>query len=159
MGLIAMKNKRHNKIIEIIESGIVETQDELIDILNREGYSVTQATVSRDLKALGVVKVSTRDNRYRYSLPHSAGHDNKRISEKYKAILRETVIRVDYAINTVVVNTYPGMAQAAAAALDGIGGENIVGTLAGDDTIFIVMRSEAAAGDFVEGFRHELDMA
>lgn len=154
-----MKNKRHNKIIEIIESGIVETQDELIDILNREGYSVTQATVSRDLKALGVVKVSTRDNRYRYSLPHSAGHDNKRISEKYKAILRETVIRVDYAINTVVVNTYPGMAQAAAAALDGIGGENIVGTLAGDDTIFIVMRSEAAAGDFVEGFRHELDMA
>ena len=60
-----MKNKRHNKIIEIIESGIVETQDELIDILNREGYSVTQATVSRDLKALGVVKVSTRDNRYR----------------------------------------------------------------------------------------------
>ncbi len=154
-----MKNKRHNKIIEIIESGIVETQDELIDILNREGYSVTQATVSRDLKALGVVKVSTRDNRYRYSLPHSAGHDNKRISEKYKAILRETVIRVDYAINTVVVNTYPGMAQAAAAALDGIGGENIVGTLAGDDTIFIVMRSEGAAGDFVEGFRHELDMA
>ena len=154
-----MKNKRHNKIIEIIESGIVETQDELIDILNREGYSVTQATVSRDLKALGVVKVSTRDNRYRYSLPHSAGHDNKRISEKYKAILRETVIRVDYAINTVVVNTYPGMAQASAAALDGIGGENIVGTLAGDDTIFIVMRSEAAAGDFVEGFRHELDMA
>lgn len=154
-----MKNKRHNKIIEIIESGIVETQDELIDILNREGYSVTQATVSRDLKALGVVKVSTRDNRYRYSLPHSAGHDNKRISEKYKAILRETVIRVDYAINTVVVNTYPGMAQAAAAALDGIGGENIVGTLAGDDTIFIVMRSEGAAGDFVESFRHELDMA
>ena len=154
-----MKNKRHNKIIEIIESGIVETQDELIDILNREGYPVTQATVSRDLKSLGVVKVSTRDNRYRYSLPHSAGHDNKRISEKYKAILRETVIRVDYAINTVVVNTYPGMAQAAAAALDGIGGENIVGTLAGDDTIFIVMRSETAAGDFVGGFRRELDMA
>lgn len=154
-----MKNKRHNKIIEIIESGIVETQDELIEILNREGYPVTQATVSRDLKALGVVKVSTRDNRYRYSLPHSAGHDNKRISEKYKAILRETVIRVDYAINTVVVNTYPGMAQAAAAALDGIGGENIVGTLAGDDTIFVVMRSEAAAEDFVGSFRHELDMA
>lgn len=153
-----MKNKRHNKIIEIIESGIVETQDELIEILNREGYSVTQATVSRDLKSLGVVKVSTRDNRYRYSLPHSAGHDNKRISEKYKAILRETVIRVDYAINTVVVNTYPGMAQAAAAALDGIGGENIVGTLAGDDTIFIVMRSEAAAAEFVGSFRRELDM-
>lgn len=153
-----MKNKRHNKIIEIIESGVVETQDELIEILNREGYSVTQATVSRDLKSLGVVKVSTRDNRYRYSLPHSAGHDNKRISEKYKAILRETVIRVDYAINTVVVNTYPGMAQAAAAALDGIGGENIVGTLAGDDTIFIVMRSEAAAADFVGSFRRELDM-
>lgn len=153
-----MKNKRHNKIIEIIESGIVETQDELIEILNREGYSVTQATVSRDLKSLGVVKVSTRDNRYRYSLPHSAGHDNKRISEKYKAILRETVIRVDYAINTVVVNTYPGMAQAAAAALDGIGGENIVGTLAGDDTIFIVMRSEASAADFVGSFRRELDM-
>ena len=153
-----MKNKRHNKIIEIIESGIVETQDELIEILNREGYSVTQATVSRDLKSLGVVKVSTRDNRYRYSLPHSAGHDNKRISEKYKAILRETVIRVDYAINTVVVNTNPGMAQAAAAALDGIGGENIVGTLAGDDTIFIVMRSEAAAADFVGSFRRELDM-
>lgn len=152
-----MKNKRHNKIIEIIESDNVETQDELIERLRDEGYSITQATISRDIKELGIVKISTKDNRYKYALPHTAGQDNKRISEKYRAIIRETVIKVDFAINTVVVNTYPGMAQAAAAAIDGMGNDDVIGTLAGDDTIFVVMRSEEMAKMFIENFRRLLD--
>ena len=144
-----MKIKRQNKIVEIIGSGNVETQEELIEKLKREGFDVTQATVSRDIKELGIVKTSGKGSKYKYSLPHSARHDSRHISEKYKSILRETVIKVDYAINTVVVNTYPGMAAAAAAAIDGIGNENMIGSLAGDDTIFVVMKTEKDAKGFV----------
>lgn len=105
-----MKIKRQNKIVEIISSGDVETQEELIERLRREGFDVTQATVSRDIKELGIIKISGKGSKYKYALPHSAHRDSRHISEKYKSILRETVIKVDYAINTVVVNTYPGMA-------------------------------------------------
>lgn len=153
----AMKINRQKKIIEIIESGSVDTQDELIGRLKKDGFDVTQATISRDIKELGIVKTSTKDNRYKYSLPHVSRHDNRRISEKYKAIIRETVIKVDYAINTVVVNTYPGMAQAAAAAIDGIGNENMIGSLAGDDTIFVIMRNEKMAKEFTDKFKLTLD--
>ena len=153
-----MKIKRQNKIVEIISSGDVETQEELIERLRREGCDVTQATVSRDIKELGIIKISGKGSKYKYALPHSAHRDSRHISEKYKSILRETVIKVDYAINTVVVNTYPGMAAAAAAAIDGIGNENMIGSLAGDDTIFIVMRSEKLAMEFTENFRTTLGM-
>ena len=151
-----MKNKRHNKIIEIIESDAIETQDDLISRLREQGFNVTQATISRDIKELGIVKISTMDNRYRYSLPHAAGHENKRISEKYKSISRETVIHVDCAMNIVVVNTYPGMANAAAAAIDGIGNDAMVGSLAGDDTVFVVMRTPEQAREFTDNFHDTL---
>ena len=153
-----VKNKRHAKILELVRDNDIETQDELTLYLNAAGFKTTQATVSRDIKELGIIKISGKGSKYKYALPHSAHRDSRHISEKYKSILRETVIKVDYAINTVVVNTYPGMAAAAAAAIDGIGNENMIGSLAGDDTIFIVMRSEKLAMEFTENFRTTLGM-
>ena len=153
-----MKKRRQEAILEIIEKYDLSTQDELLQKLKDSGFDATQATVSRDIKELGIIKISGKGSKYKYALPHSAHRDSRHISEKYKSILRETVIKVDYAINTVVVNTYPGMAAAAAAAIDGIGNENMIGSLAGDDTIFIVMRSEKLAMEFTENFRTTLGM-
>ncbi len=145
-----MKSKRLNRILEIIGTKNVETQDELIKLLNDDGFSVTQATVSRDIKELGLVKVSTKENRYKYALPASQEHDNIKISAKYRNIMRETVLKVDYASNIVVVKTYSGMANAAAAAIDGMGWSEIVGSIAGDDTIMVVVRTAEHAVEFVE---------
>ena len=132
-----MKYKRHNKIIEIITEYDIDTQDELIAKLREAGFDVTQATVSRDIRDLKLVKISTKDHRYKYAL---STHNDIHISSKYRNIMRETIISVDYANNFVVLRTYSGMAQAAAAAVDGMGWSEIVGTIAGDDTAFILMR-------------------
>ena len=142
-----MKSKRHNKIIEIITRYDIDTQDELIAKLRESGFDVTQATVSRDIRDLKLVKISTKDHRYKYAL---SPHDDIHISVKYRNIMRETIINVDYANNFVVLHTYSGMAQAAAAAVDGMGWSEIVGTIAGDDTIFVLMRDNAAAIEFSE---------
>ncbi|MBE6636398.1 MAG: arginine repressor [Ruminococcaceae bacterium] len=142
-----MKSKRHNKIIEIITRYDIDTQDELIAKLRESGFDVTQATVSRDIRDLKLVKISTEDHRYKYAL---SPHDDIHISVKYRNIMRETIIHVDYANNFVVLRTYSGMAQAAAAAVDGMGWNEIVGTIAGDDTIFVLMRDNAAAIEFSE---------
>lgn len=142
-----MKQKRHNKIIEIISKYDIDTQDELILRLSDAGFDVTQATVSRDIRDLKLVKISTPDHKYKYALSRK---ENIHISAKYKNILRETIVRVDYTNVFVVLHTYSGMAQAAAAAVDGMGWEEIVGTIAGDDTIFILMRDNSAAVGFSE---------
>lgn len=141
-----MKYKRHQKIIEIISEYNIDTQDELINHLRIAGYDVTQATVSRDIRDLKLVKIATEDHRYKYALSE---HNEIKISTKYLSIIRETITSVDYANNTVVLRTYSGMAQAAAAAIDGMGWNEIVGTLAGDDTIFVLMRDNDAAMEFV----------
>ena len=142
-----MKYRRHNKIIEIITEYDIDTQDELIAKLREAGFDVTQATVSRDIRDLKLVKISTKDHRYKYAL---SPRDDIHISAKYRNIMRETIIRVDYANNFVVLRTYSGMAQAAAAAVDGMGWSEIVGTIAGDDTIFVMMRDNNAALEFAE---------
>lgn len=142
-----MKYKRHNKIIEIITEYDIDTQDELIAKLREAGFDVTQATVSRDIRDLKLVKISTKDHRYKYAL---STHNDIHISSKYRNIMRETIISVDYANNFVVLRTYSGMAQAAAAAVDGMGWSEIVGTIAGDDTIFVMMRDNNAAVEFAE---------
>ena len=142
-----MKYRRHNKIIEIITEYDIDTQDELIAKLRDAGFDVTQATVSRDIRDLKLVKISTKDHRYKYAL---SPHDDIHISAKYRNIMRETIIGVDYANNFVVLRTYSGMAQAAAAAVDGMGWSEIVGTIAGDDTIFVMMRDNNAAVEFAE---------
>ncbi len=140
------KDKRHDKIIEIIGKYRIETQDELIARLREAGFEVTQATVSRDIRDLNLVKIATADHRYKYAL---SAHEEIQVSSKYLNIIRETVVSVDYADNFVVLRTYSGMAQAAAAAVDGMGWKEIVGTLAGDDTIFVLMRGRDAALQFV----------
>ena len=145
-----MKEKRHAKIIEIITENTIETQDELIEKLRESGFRVTQATVSRDIRDLKLVKISTEDHSYKYALSH---REDMHVSGKYRNIIRETVTRVDYANNIVVLRTYPGMAQAAAAAVDGMGWNEIVGSLAGDDSIFVLMRDNDTALQFVSKFR------
>ncbi len=144
-----MKKERQKKILEIIEQYNVETQEELTERLKNEGYNVTQATASRDIRELNLVKVSVDGISYKYA---EAPKEDMKISVKYKNILRETLVSADYACHTVVLKTYSGMAQAAAAAIDNMGWKEIVGSVAGDDTILIVMRSDDSAREFYSKF-------
>ncbi len=132
-----MKNKRHNKILDIIKLQNVETQEMLQELLQDYGFKVTQATVSRDIKELKLIKKLDENGVYKYVSP---------LDSKIKQnIFMDTVMGVDYAMNTIVVKCHTGMAQAACAALDSMNYDNIVGTLAGDDTIFVLMKTEADA--------------
>lgn len=153
-----MKFKRQNKIIEIIEKYNIETQDELISKLRESNFDITQATISRDIKELGLVKVSTKENRYKYSIPQMTNHESVSISTKYKSILRDSIIKMDPAMNIVVIKTYPGMAQAAAAALDGMKLPDIVGSLAGDDTVLVVMSDPEKALDITHKIKDDLGL-
>lgn len=137
-----MKNKRQEKIIEIIENQVVETQEALQDKLRECGFEVTQATVSRDIKELRLTKVATRGNRYKYAVLDS---DDPKQAAKFVFIMKETVLSVQCARNLLVIKTFAGMAQAAAAALDNLFGSEVIGTIAGDDTIFAVTATEDAA--------------
>ncbi len=146
-----MKKERQKKILEIIERYNVGTQEDLTDRLREEGYKVTQATASRDIRELNLVKVSVDGVSYKYAV---APKEDINISIKYKNILRETLISADFACHTVVLKTYSGMAQAAAAAIDNMGWNEIVGSVAGDDTILIIMRSDESAKDFYSKFNN-----
>ena len=137
-----MKTSRHNKILELINKYPVTTQEELIDYLRADGYDVTQSTVSRDIKQLRLTKTLLADGKYRYQASPST---DKGAKNSFGTIFSASVTSVDRAINIVVVKTFAGLAQGACAALDMLSFENIVGTIAGDDTIFIVCRDEAAA--------------
>ena len=148
-----MRSLRHEKILEIISKYDVETQEELTERLKKEGFAVTQATVSRDIKALRLIKTSAdtdgSENRYKYAV-NKTGDENQGVPEaKFKTILGHAIVSTDYAGNLVVLKTYAGMAQASAAAIDSMSIDNILGTVAGDDTILIVMRTENEAADFV----------
>ena len=145
-----MKNSRHAKILDIINEYNIETQDELIARLCESGYDVTQATVSRDIKQLQLVKIATEDGRYKYSLPR---RDDLASNAKFKSILKDTAISVQDAENIVVIKTYPGMANAAAAAVDALSGDSMLGCIAGDDTIFIVVKTDEDAINFTENLR------
>lgn len=144
-----MKKQRQKKILELIAQYNIETQDGLIEKLREEGFDVTQATASRDIRELNLVKVSVDGNVYKYA---ESPKDDIKISVKYRNILKETLLSIDYACNMMVLKTYSGMAQAAAAAVDNMGWSEIVGSVAGDDTIIIVMRSDESAKDFYENF-------
>ncbi len=146
-----MKKERQKKILEIIERYNVETQEELTARLGKEGYNVTQATASRDIRELNLIKVSVDGMSYKYAV---APKDDIKISVKYKNILRETLISADFACHTVVLKTYSGMAQAAAAAIDNMGWNEMVGSVAGDDTILIIMRSDESAKEFYSKFNN-----
>ena len=137
-----MKTKRHGKILELIQNHAIDTQEELLNWLRKEGFDVTQATVSRDIKELRLVKSLSSDGEYRYSTGKTSEID---MSAKFYTLFRESVHSVDYACNTVVIKSMSGMAQAVCAAMDSLHWNGIVGTIAGDDTIFVLTRSENAA--------------
>lgn len=149
-----MKSLRHEKILEIISKNDVETQEELTEFLKKEGFAVTQATVSRDIKALRLIKVALHgtkgsENRYKYSINTSRDEADSLLGAKFKSILGQAIISIDCAGNLVVIKTYAGMAQGSAAALDSMNIPDILGTIAGDDTVLIIVRTNDEAIDFV----------
>lgn len=133
-----MKTKRQKKIIEIIERTAIGTQEELALELEKIGYEVTQATVSRDIKELGLIKIPAGNNTYKYgirgdtAIPHN--------EERLRRMLQELVIGLDYSENIVVLKTYPGSAQSVASLVDGAKWPEVIGTVAGDDTILLVVK-------------------
>ena len=141
-----MKAQRQAKIVEIISNANVETQEQLLQALTDHGFSSTQATISRDIKELRIVKELTSLGTYRYCVPEKDAPPA--LSDRLNNIFRECVISVDYAENLVVIHTLPGMANAAASALDDMRSGAVLGTLAGDDTVVIVMREGHAAAAF-----------
>ncbi len=149
-----MKFKRHNTILRLISENDVETQQQLAEMLVKEGFPATQATVSRDIKELNIIKVHDHDEHYKYAVAKTEGQTSD--TSKFHTIFRESVLSIDYAVNTVVIRTLTGSASAAAAAIDSMHLPNVVGTLAGDDTIFIVMRSQVKAQDFCTDMRNFL---
>ncbi len=143
-----MKNRRHEAILEIITEQPVATQERLIELLAERGIKTTQATLSRDIQQLSLVKQRDEKGIYRYTMPAAA------ITEK--SLFEEAVISVDYAMNTIVLKCRAGMAQGTCAAIDSVEHQGVVGTIAGDDTIFILVRSEADAKKLSKKFRSEL---
>ena len=141
-----MKAQRQAKIVEIISNANVETQEQLLQALTDQGFSSTQATISRDIKELRIVKELTSLGTYRYCVPEKDAPPA--LSDRLNNIFRECVISVYYAENLVVIHTLPGMANAAASALDAMRSGAVLGTLAGDDTVVIVMREGHAAAAF-----------
>lgn len=132
-----MKLERHSKIVELIGKYEIETQEELADYLNRSGFAVTQATVSRDIRELKLTKVPSESGKQRYMVLQSQNS----FSDKYIRILRDGYLSMDMAQNILVIKTVSGMAMAVAAALDALHFSEIVGCIAGDDTIMCAIRT------------------
>lgn len=141
-----MKSQRQAKILEIIATNNVETQEQLLAALQKEGFRGTQATISRDIKELRIVKELTSLGTYRYATSNSEMSGS--FSSRLNTIFRECVISFDYAQNIIVIRTLPGLASAAGSAIDSMNMNMIVGTLAGDDTVMVVMRDNNAAAAF-----------
>lgn len=132
-----MKSKRQNKILEIVKSNRIETQEELIAKLRESGYEVTQATISRDIRELKLTKVMSETGS-KYIVPQSVADDGQHV---YNKALVASIKSVETSLNLVVVRTYPGMANAVAAGIDSLKNDDILGCVAGDDTILVVTKS------------------
>ena len=143
-----MKNNRQDKILEIIEEELIETQEQLIERLASYGIKSTQATISRDIKQLHLMKEPTGDGSYRYAV--SAHKTKLNFAERFRIILRESLLKVDRAQNIVVLKAITGLGSAVGAAFDGMDIPMMVGSIAGDDTVMIVMRDEQSAIEFCE---------
>lgn len=133
-----MKSERHNKIVELIKKHSIGTQEELADALNKAGFNVTQATVSRDIRELNLTKMSVDGGKQRYVIIQNADVE---MNNKYIRILKEGFISMDMAQNIIVIRTVAGMAMAVCAALDALKWHEIVGSIAGDDTIMCAVRT------------------
>ncbi len=146
-----MKIKRQSRIVELIKEHEIETQDQLAEMLNAEGLNVTQATISRDMRELKVTKVTSAGGSQKYAVLASG---DIQVSERLGRVFRDGVISMDYAQNIIVIKTLNGMAMAVAAALDSMGNNEVMGTIAGDDTIFCVVKTEQKAIKLIERLRN-----
>lgn len=143
-----MKQRRQKKILEIIEKNDVDTQSTLMELLLKSGFNATQATLSRDIRELRLIKILGKNGTYKYSVPTK--EKNTTTESKLRSIFIDTIISVDYVSSTVVLKCHTGMANAACAALDNMNIKDVVGSIAGDDTIFVLLRNDQAAIEFVE---------
>ena len=150
-----MKTQRQAKILEIVSNKDVETQEQLLAEPQAAGYNSTQATISRDIKELRIVKELTSFGTYRYTV--SSKELGGTFSTRLNTIFRECVTGYDYAQNIVVIHTLPGLASAAGSAVDGMSMSFVLGTLAGDDTVIIVMRDTNAAAAFCNEIKNLLN--
>lgn len=146
-----MKQKRQEMILNIISNNDVDTQSRLMELLKESGFSATQATLSRDIRELRLVKVMTDTGIYKYDVPTQ--EKVTELSTKFRSIFSEAVVSVDYAFHIVVLKCHTGMASAACAALDNMKIRDVVGSLAGDDTIFVLLRNEQQALKLVSEIR------
>jgi transcriptional regulator of arginine metabolism len=149
-----MKKKRHDKIIELIQNNDIETQEELAGRLREEGFQVTQATVSRDIRELKLSKVPTGNGGQKYVV---LKQDDSHMGDKYIRVLKDAYVDMEPARNLLVVKTVSGMAMAVAAALDALELKEIVGCIAGDDTIFLAMHTEQEARELMEKLRSMME--
>lgn len=144
-----MKIKRQTKILELIRENNIETQSELLQRLNEAGFQVTQATVSRDIKEMRLVKVPGSGGTYKYAAETVSEEDR----QSYSYLFATAVLSVDYAHTLVVIKTRGGMAQAVCAALDSTNRAGVMGTIAGDDTIFVATRADSASAGLVSDLK------
>ena len=144
-----MKRSRQEKMLELISRYEIDTQDELISRLRENGYDVTQATVSRDIRELKIAKMTTGKGTYRYVLPKQIDGAS---GMKFNSALIDSIVSVEHACNIVVLKTYPGLANAVAVGIDSMSLQEILGSVAGDDTIIVVTRDEGCAKALEERF-------
>lgn len=152
-GVCNLKNSRQKEILEIINKKVVVTQEELQNELLGLGFNVTQSTVSRDIKNLKLIKAHDSNGNYRYIAPQI---DNKQTNSHYHDMFIKSVKTIDYALNNVVINCYAGMASSACVALDNMFHDMMLGSLAGDDTIIIVTKSEQHSIALIDALKNIL---
>lgn len=148
--VINLKSKRHNVILDIINNMEIETQEELAEELKSLGYNVTQATVSRDIKILKLIKMQSSSGKYRYVAPNKEERD---INDKLYSILSNAAISVEKVDKFVVIKTLTGAASAAAEAIDSLYTSDVAGTIAGDNTIFVLVRTDEKALELISKVR------
>ena len=149
-----MKTQRQQTIIKLISNYEIETQDELIEKLNEDGYNVTQATISRDIRELKISKVLGDGGKYHYSLPGTNGHSVGK--NNFKHAYASAMISIENSGNIIVVKTHPGLAQAVAAGIDAMHSREILGCVAGDDTIIVVARDAERAIESIYKLKDEI---
>ena len=151
---MGMKEQRQSKILSLIQKSEIETQEDLADALKSEGFNITQATVSRDIRELKLTKVATKTGSQKYV---ALANIEQQVSEKVIRVFKDAFVNIDYAGNTIVIRTLVGMGNAVAAAVDAFNMEEIIGTLAGDDTIFCLVKHEEHIGAVIDKFKEILN--
>ena len=147
------KYTRQTKILELISKSEVETQEELADALKSMGIDVTQATISRDIKELRLVKVMSKSGKYKYA---TIGQSQEGITDRLNKIFENSVVSIDNAMNMIIIKTIPGAAQICASAIDYMGIDEIVGTIAGDDNVFVAVRDMAHVDLVLQEFKKNI---